>query len=69
MQIVKEKVRGTGLEEVWVDENGWNETVVWKPEMKGRKEWRSSKPIVCLLWIDKARAIDKTYMSVGTMKD
>ena len=29
------KVRGKGKEEVWRDENGWNEEVVWKCEMRG----------------------------------
>ena len=40
-KISEEKVRGKGLEEVWSDENGWNETVVWRTEMKGRGDWRS----------------------------
>ncbi len=33
---VEEKVLGKGLQEVWIDETGWNETVVWKNEMKDR---------------------------------
>ena len=35
-QNTEEKLRGKGLKSVWGDENGWNEEVVWKVEMKGR---------------------------------
>ena len=35
-----------GLEVVWGDENGWNETVVWKTEMKGRGGRKSSWPML-----------------------
>ena len=31
--------------------------------------WKTKREHYCLLWIDEARAKDKTYMSVGVMKD
>ena len=51
----------------------WVARWTWTP--KDRDEvWKSGTVCLfpdetCLLWIDKARAKDKTYMSVGTMKD
>ena len=43
-KFLKKQLRGKGQEEVWNGENGWNEEVAYKTEMKFRGEWRSSWP-------------------------
>ena len=64
-QITEEKGRGKGLEPVWSDENGWNEKVVWKTEIKGQGGWKSSCPLISPKSNIKVGGVEETYKNAS----